>query len=45
MTEGIIDFVVSDDIYMRKRRDIVKIIIAIEVGPFMWESGIFHTII
>ena len=30
---------------MRKRRDIVKVIIAIEVSSYMWESGIFHTVI
>ena len=30
-TEGVIDFEVSDKFYMRKKRDVIKVIIAIEM--------------
>lgn len=45
LTEGIIDFEVSDKIFMRKRLDIIKVIIAIEVNRYMYETGIINIII
>lgn len=44
-TEGVIDFVVTDKTFMKKRTDIVKILIAIEVNNFLLESNAFTTII
>ena len=44
-TEGIIDFVVQDKRFMRKRLDIIKIVLAIEFSSFFSESGAFETII
>lgn len=44
-TEGVIDFVVQDKIYLKKRLDLIKVIIAIEMGHFMSETESFSTII
>lgn len=44
-TEGVIDFVVKDKTFMKKRTDIVKILIAIEINNFLLESNAFTTII
>lgn len=44
-TEGVMDFVVKDKIFMKKRIDIVKIILTIEINNFMIESNAFSTII
>lgn len=45
MTQGVIDFEVKDKMYIKKRLDIIKVVIAIEMGQFMYESGIFGNII
>lgn len=39
-TEGVIDFVVKEKKYVNKRTDIVKVVLAIETGLFIYESGI-----
>ena len=44
-TEGVIDFVVKDKIFFKKRTDLIKIIIVLEINNFMIESGSFATII
>lgn len=44
-TEGVIDFVVKDKNFMKKRTDIVKVIIAIEISHFLVDSNAFTTII
>jgi len=44
-TEGVIDFVVKDKSFMKKRTDIVKVLIAIEIHNFLIESNAFTTII
>ena len=45
MTEGVMDFIVNDKIYIRKRLDLIKIIIVIEMGHFMSETDAFRTVI
>lgn len=44
-TEGVIDFTVEDSFYFRKRRDIIKVIFAVEMTLPTIESGLFATII
>ena len=39
------DFVVKDKIFMKKRTDLVKIILAIEISNFMIESQAFSTVL
>lgn len=34
-TEGVIDFVVKDSVFIKKRVDIVKIVMAFEINNFM----------
>lgn len=36
MTQGVIDFNVKDKLYIKKRLDIIKVIICIEMGQFMY---------
>ena len=45
LTEGVLDFVVSDPYYIRKRTGLIKLIMAIEINLYVWETGILHTII
>lgn len=40
-----VDLLVQDQKYATKKSDVIKIIIAIEIGQFMYESGIFANII
>lgn len=44
-TQGVIDFVVKDKNFLKKRADIVKVIIAIEISHFLVDSNAFTTII
>lgn len=44
-TEGVIDFIVSDKIYFKKKTNIIKVIIAIELSLGMLETGIFASVI
>ena len=39
------DFVVTDKFYKKKRTDLIKIIVAIEINAYLWEAGIIHTVI
>lgn len=34
-TEGVMDFVVKDKIFMKKRTDVIKIILVIEINSFI----------
>lgn len=44
-TQSIIDFRVSDKFYFKKRTDIVKVLVVVELSMNMMEMGIVATVI
>ena len=44
-TQSIIDFKVTDKFYMKKRIDIIKIVVLVELSMNMIELGIANTVI
>ena len=44
-TQSIVDFKVSDKLYMKKSREVVKVIILVELTMTMIELGIVSTVI
>lgn len=44
-TQSIVDFRVSDKFYMKKRRDIIKIVILVELSMSIMETGVFATVL
>lgn len=44
-TSGVIDFVVTNKKFAKKRTDIVKVLIVLEIHNYMVESEAFSTII
>lgn len=44
-TQSIVDFRVTDKFYMKKRRDIIKIVILVELSMSIMETGVFATVL